>query len=164
MFLATIGYEGLSTDAFFGELVGNRVQTIVDVRELPLSHKRGFSKSSLAARAAELRMGYVHAQALGCPKQIRHEYRADRDWGRYTRRYLAYLGQQDAALGVLAERVKVERCCLLCFEGDHRFCHRHYVADALARLMGDGLSIIHLAPAVTGTAAWLQPLAGISPL
>jgi uncharacterized protein (DUF488 family) len=42
--LFTIGYEGRSLDVLIDELVGAGVERLVDVRELPLSRRRGFSK------------------------------------------------------------------------------------------------------------------------
>lgn len=38
--LFTLGYEGLSIDAFIARLQAAQVKTIVDVRELPLSRKK----------------------------------------------------------------------------------------------------------------------------
>lgn len=80
--LFTFGYEGLDIDAFVARVQGAGVQAIVDVRELPLSRKKGFSKSALrdALRAAGL--DYFHVPALGCPKEIRTRYKVDGDWAR----------------------------------------------------------------------------------
>ena len=46
----TIGYEGLSLEEFFGLLREGRVERIVDVRQMPLSRKKGFSKNVLRER------------------------------------------------------------------------------------------------------------------
>ena len=46
--LMTIGYEGLELSEFFALLKHSKVSMIVDVRELPLSRKRGFAKAALA--------------------------------------------------------------------------------------------------------------------
>ncbi|WP_317134813.1 DUF488 family protein [Rhodoferax lithotrophicus] len=45
--LFTLGYEGLVLDAFIARLQAAQVKTVVDVRELPLSRKKGFSKISI---------------------------------------------------------------------------------------------------------------------
>ncbi|MBK6650144.1 MAG: DUF488 domain-containing protein [Betaproteobacteria bacterium] len=45
--LFTLGYEGLTIDAFIARLQAAQVKTVVDVRELPLSRKKGFSKTGL---------------------------------------------------------------------------------------------------------------------
>lgn len=45
--LFTLGYEGLVIDAFIARLQAAQVKTVVDVRELPLSRKKGFSEISI---------------------------------------------------------------------------------------------------------------------
>ena len=142
--LMTIGYEGLSLDQFFRLLRHGEVQTLVDVRELPLSRKPGFSKSALSAAVTSHGLSYVHAAPLGCPRDVRHAYRADGDWARYTQRFAEHMDTQQEAVMELAERVQSERCCLLCFEADPNFCHRSFVADRVALAVGPTLIVTHL--------------------
>lgn len=144
MQLMTIGYEGLTSSEFFKLLLTNRVQTIIDVRELPLSRKPGFSKTVLSQAAMSHNLKYVHLSALGCPREIRHAYRADENWARYTKRFLAYLKTQNETVQALAVRVLSERCCLMCFEADPNFCHRSYVAGQIASITGSSLHVVHL--------------------
>lgn len=144
MVLTTIGYEGLSIDDFLKILRENFITTIVDVRELPLSHKTGFSKSALTVHASLHEISYIHARALGCPREIRHDYRADNDWDRFSERYLDYLETQISEIEILSELVQNEKCCLLCYEADPLHCHRSYVAEAVSDLTGDKLNVIHL--------------------
>ncbi len=144
MKLMTCGYEGLVPEQFFELLKANKVQTIVDVRELPISHKPGFAKSALAAGAAKHKLRYVHMPALGCPRDIRHDYRADRDWARYKKRFTAYLKTQKEAVQELADLAKRERCCLLCFEADAAYCHRSFVAQQVAGVVGKAMGVEHL--------------------
>lgn len=138
----TIGYEGLTPPEFFGILERCNVSTLVDVRELPISRRRGFAKSVLADALEKRGISYVHAPALGCPREIRHGYRGDCDWQRYTHKFKRYLGTQADALQDLAQLIAQERCCLMCFEEDFNFCHRKYVAEAVAPLV-DGLVRVH---------------------
>ena len=142
--MMTLGYEGLTQDSFFRVLRANYVQTIVDIRELPISRKRGFSKSSLADSARWNSMQYIHIGELGCPKFIRHDFRADKDWERYVRRFSAYLDTQDVAMMKLAQRVMQENCCLICFEANFRLCHRSIVSERLTRFLQSDLKVIHL--------------------
>ena len=44
------------------------IETVVDVRELPLSRKPGFSKKTLAATLNLSGLDYVHISALGLPE------------------------------------------------------------------------------------------------
>src|ERR1035437_7627246 len=64
---------------------------------------------------------------LGCPKEIRHDYRDDGDWARYSRRFKSYLETQGGAIERLIEWAGEEQCCLLGLEADYNFCHRSYV-------------------------------------
>jgi uncharacterized protein (DUF488 family) len=129
MQLMTIGYEGCTLDPFLQVLTDHKIQTLVDVREFPISRKAGFSKTALSQACLQRNIYYIHLRSLGCPKPIRHDYRADKDWQRFTRRYLTYLATQETPLHDLAKRTQQERCCLLCFEADYRFCHRQFVAE-----------------------------------
>lgn len=47
--LFTLGYEGLTIDAFIARLQAAQVKTVVDVRVLPILRKRGF-QTCLSAR------------------------------------------------------------------------------------------------------------------
>lgn len=140
----TIGYEGLSLDEFFELLHVGLVERIVDVRQMPLSRKKGFSKTALREAAAVRGFEYVHLSALGCPKPIRDAYKADGDWAKYTGSFLAYLATQHEAIQELTQLASAERCCLLCFETDPNTCHRLYVAEHAAQLADGILSVHHL--------------------
>lgn len=140
--LYTLGYEGLSIDEFVARAVQAGVKSIVDVRELPLSRKKGFSKTAFKEALAQSGVAYFHVPALGCPKAIRERYKTDSDWAAYTASFLAYIGTQEPTLRELVKLAKATRACLVCFEADYSACHRTYVARA-ARKLG-GPAIIHL--------------------
>ena len=131
--LMTIGYEGSDIQTFTAELKANGVAALIDVRELPLSRKKNFSKSALSAAMRKSGIQYVHMPALGCPRAIRKAHYVDANWGHYRRRFNAYLQTQRDALLELRNAAKLQRCCLMCFEADYRSCHRSLITDALAR-------------------------------
>ncbi len=160
MLITTLGYEGLDTETFFQILANHHVQTLVDIRELPLSRKRGFSKSALGENANAFGLKYVHIPELGAPRTARHEYRDSDDWAKFSRIYKKHLSLQTESLDKLSAMMKSDICCLVCFEADHFYCHRHYVADALLEKFNGKLKIIHLAASKTTAASWLRPLAG----
>jgi uncharacterized protein (DUF488 family) len=153
----TMGYEGLTSQQFFQVLLKNKVETIVDIRELPLSRKVGFSKKSLAQAAGDYCLEYVHLAALGSPRDIRHDYWHDNDWQRFTRRYKSYLKTQEDSIRELSELIKRERCCLLCFEADHNFCHRIFVAEQLVAKLDGSVKVVHLTPPNLEKAVLLRP-------
>jgi uncharacterized protein (DUF488 family) len=138
----TLGYEGLTIEAFISRLQAAKVKTVVDVRELPLSRKKGFSKTAFCEALRSHGIAYLHAPALGCPKPIRNQYKADGNWKTYTRDFLKYIKTQDAPLRELVKIAQTTPTCLVCFEADYSTCHRTYVARA-ARQLG-GPTITHL--------------------
>ena len=131
--LFTLGYEGLSQKAFVETLVAAGVRGVLDLRELPLSHKPGFSKRGMAKSLAKAGIGYVHLPELGAPKKIRHAYRASGDRTTFIRAYKAHLVGQKPALAEAAVYAKAAPVCLVCFEKDYRLCHRSVVASRVAR-------------------------------
>jgi uncharacterized protein (DUF488 family) len=131
MTVFTIGYEGLDIDAFVALLTEHGIETVVDVRELPLSRKPGFSKKALASVLSVSGLEYVHKVDLGCPKPVRNSYREDGNWKRYTSGFLQHLKTQERAVAELADLARTSTCALLCFEADFNFCHRTMVADAV---------------------------------
>jgi uncharacterized protein (DUF488 family) len=138
----TLGYEGLSLEAFIGHLKTAGVQTVLDVRANPLSRKPGFSKGVFSAALHIAGMMYAHLPALGCPTAVRDRYKRDGDWAAYTRGFLTHLEGRGEALTELARIAGHSASCLVCFEADFNRCHRSYVARAAAKL--GGLRVIHL--------------------
>ncbi len=132
----TIGYEGLSLDTFMALLAAHRIDTVIDIRELPLSRKPGFSKTALALASTAHGHKYVHIAKLGCPKPVRDQHRADNDWTRYTTGFLKHLSTQSPAIAEVSALAANKNCVLLCYEADFNFCHRSMVADAVQRQSG----------------------------
>jgi len=126
------------------------IETVVDVRVLPLSRKPGFSKTALANSLNLSGFEYQHIAELGCPKSVRDGYRADGNWKRYITGFLKYLKTQKDAIDELADLAAYSRCALLCFEADFNFCHRSMVADAVSKK--GGMAITHI-PVVKAVAA-----------
>lgn len=142
MTIFTIGYEGLSIDVFISLLAEHNVETVVDVRELPLSRKAGFSKKSLANMLNLSDFEYVHMANLGCPKPVRNRYREDGNWMHYTEGFLAYLKTQEVAIVELSKLATASNCALLCYEADFNFCHRSMVANAVYDYSGANIKHI----------------------
>lgn len=136
MIVFTIGYEGLNVDTFLSLLAAYGVETIVDIREMPLSRKPGFSKKALAGALNLSGFGYAHMVELGCPKAVRDQYRADGNWKRYTAGFLKHLNAQSIAIIELCDLVETRKCALMCYEADYNFCHRSMVAAAVSEYSG----------------------------
>jgi uncharacterized protein (DUF488 family) len=142
MTLFTFGYEGLSIESFIAHLEEAGVMVVIDVRELPLSRKKGFSKTSFAAALRAADIAYGHLSVFGCPRPIRDQYKRDGDWKRYEKAFNTYLATQSVAVAELAKFSKMTNACLVCFEADFNFCHRSLVAQAVVG--AGGANIIHL--------------------
>jgi uncharacterized protein (DUF488 family) len=141
--LFTIGYEGLTPDELIARLQAAKVDRVVDVRELPLSRRRGFSKSTLAAALERAGIRYQHARALGNPKPFRERYK-DGDVRGGARKYRAHLHNGSyPALVELADALSHQKICLLCVEETHDRCHRAVIAGAIAERL-PRVAIVHL--------------------
>lgn len=156
MTVFTIGYEGLDIDAFMSLLAEHGIDTIVDVRELPLSRKPGFSKKALTNILNISGREYVHMVDLGCPKLVRDRYREDGNWKRYTEGFLKYLKTQDDAIVELSTLAATSNCALLCYEADSNFCHRSMVANAVKDYCGARVTHIKASAKTAKLAAFPQ--------
>lgn len=125
------------------ELKTAAVGVLLDVRELPLSRRRGFSKTSLRQALAGVGIRYEHDRRLGNPQPYRDLYRAgEAEAGAAAYRSHLQNGSSTAVLD-LAERIRTERVCLLCVEDDPELCHRAVIVEALRERLPD-LSVRHL--------------------
>ena len=117
------------------------MRRLVDVRELPNSRRRGFSKKALASALADGGIAYVHARALGNPH--RDLYRA----GRLAEGEAAYRAHLTAPEGqetlAYLHATLDTPTCLLCLEASPEHCHRRLVAEAL-RDRVPGLEVVDL--------------------
>ena len=120
--LYTVGYEGLALDEFLARLRAERIDRLIDIRALPLSRRRGFSKSPLADALAGADIEYVHLRAAGNP------FRKEAD---ALAKYAA--GLDDAVVEEVAETVRGYRAALLCYEADPATCHRAIIAPRVAK-------------------------------
>jgi uncharacterized protein (DUF488 family) len=132
--LLSIGYEGRTAESFADELAAAGVTVLADVRLTPLSRKRGFSKTALAALLAERGIRYMHVRALGNPRDNREPFHAGRVLeGRTRFREVLAEPAADCALDGLAELALTERVAVLCFEAEVDRCHRHVVLEETMR-------------------------------
>jgi len=130
--LYTLGYESSTIDDFIATLKTMGIEKIIDVREYPLSRKRGFSKNTLNAILEANNIEYTHLKGLGDPKEGRDAARAG-DIKKFIRIFSTHMksdkAQQDlnTAIDLAQESVS----CLLCYERMPEDCHRTIVAQAI---------------------------------
>jgi uncharacterized protein (DUF488 family) len=143
MEIFTIGYEKASLGDFIETLRSAEVAMVIDVRDLPLSRRAGFSKRQLAASLEEAGIGYRHLKALGTPKEGRTAHRT-RHYGQFWEIVATQLATEPAkaALAEAATIAERQPTCLMCFEADWKICHRARIIELLDR--EHGLTVRHL--------------------
>ncbi|MFB3305044.1 DUF488 family protein [Pseudomonas sp. AMR01] len=143
MNLYTAGYEGLDIVTFIARLKQAGIDKVLDVREYPLSRKKGFSKKAFAECLVAQGIAYEHSRPLGCPKPIRKQYKEDGNWAVYARDFRAYIRTQGSVLNELLLDATDQRICMVCYEADASFCHRSLIAEA-AQEINESLRPQHL--------------------
>jgi len=141
--LHTIGYEGVSIDAFLEAVERAGVQILIDVRDVPISRKKGFSKSKLSDALQECGIDYLHLKGLGDPKPGRIAAREGRiaDFKKIFKAHMrSEVAQFDLEKAIGAARNRI--ACLMCFEKEHIHCHRCFVAEKMAKKLN--FELVHL--------------------
>jgi len=133
--LFTIGYEGADLSDFLTTLRAVGVTTLLDVRELPISRRKGFSKSALGAAPKGAGIAYQHERLLGSPRDVRHRLKVTGDMKTFLNDYEVHLARQTGLLDELASTLN-GKVALMCYERDVRHCHRRVVAWGLGRRIG----------------------------
>jgi uncharacterized protein (DUF488 family) len=131
--LFTIGYEQTPASAVLDELENAGVKLLVDVRAVAASRRPGFSKNQLAAGLDERGISYLHLRALGTPKNGREAARSGK-FDVLHKIYSAHLKTPEAReqLDELSALVKKSGpICILCYERDHKECHRQWIAEII---------------------------------
>ena len=149
--LYTIGYQGASIEGFIAALKSAGVETLIDVRAVPASRRREFSKTNLAASLEAAGLAYVHLAGLGNPKAGRDAAKSGR-LDDYKRIYSEHLASEPAreALAHAADIAAAAPSCLMCLEADPAHCHRSMAAQRLARDAGFEVENLTGAPAKPG--------------
>lgn len=63
--LFTIGYQGITLEAYLNKLIKNNIKVLCDVRKNALSMKYGFSKSQLKNACNGVGIEYIHIPEVG---------------------------------------------------------------------------------------------------
>ena len=142
--LYTIGYEKRDLAEFLDILMENEVEIIIDIRAVPYSRRKEYSKKILAASLTQAGIEYVHIVELGSPKELRDKVKADDDYDYFFAEYEKYLQTQTEALRRIVNIAGEKNSCLLCYERDVDRCHRRAVADGIRDMAGENIGISHL--------------------
>jgi len=147
MILFTIGYEKLDQRQFMAHLSYHGVDVVADIRKLPVSRKKGFSKTVLGETLNHKGIDYLNYQALGAPKELRDELYKSGNYDRFFQKYENNISDKADHLADILSLVNSGRkVALLCFERNPQICHRKVVAEEIRKLDGNGLKVEHIVP------------------
>ena len=142
--LYTIGYESKNVDDLISQLKSHDISTLVDVREIPISRKKGFSKAIFSEYLNKNGIEYIHLKRLGSPKNIRKELKQNKDYFSFFKKYLEYIKLHRSIINDLYKIILEKDCCIMCYEDLPIKCHRKIICDEIEKIDGNGLKIEHL--------------------
>ena len=106
MDLFTIGYEGIDQRQFLSWLQGHNIDVVADVRNLPLSRKKGFSKTALSDFLVKNKIDYINFRELGAPKELRTFLFQTKDYKTYFKKYKNIVSKNLAAIDTILDTIK----------------------------------------------------------
>jgi uncharacterized protein (DUF488 family) len=144
--LFTIGYEGISLEAYMNKLIRNGVKALVDVRKNAMSMKYGFNKSQLKKACEGVDIQYIHFSEVGIKSSKRKELNTQDDYDRlfedYKQTVLPNTVETQKDIAEVTNEYK--RVALTCFEAESCQCHRRPLAEFLIQNQELNLELIHL--------------------
>ncbi len=128
------GYEKETIKDFLNKLKKEKITTVIDIREKPLSRKNGFSKYILKKLLEESGINYFHFQDLGSPGKLRTQLKQNANYLNFFKEYRRYIHNQPNLIKTVLKVIYNNgRSVLLCFEKEHELCHRSIVASELIK-------------------------------
>lgn len=142
----TIGYEGVSPEAYVNSLIENKVTLLCDVRKNAYSQKFGFTKGELKSALAVAGIDYLHIPELGIVSEKRQELNTDADYRALFDEYeRTTLSEQQGALERLMQLANERgRIAITCFEAEPHQCHRSRIASTLREREDFTIPIKHI--------------------
>ncbi len=144
--LFTIGYQGITLEAYLNKLIKNNIKVLCDVRKNALSMKYGFSKSQLKNACNGVGIEYIHIPEVGIDSEQRQELKTQTDYDILFEEYknLNLKKSIDSQTEILNLLKKNRRIALTCFEADICQCHRKHLSEAITNLKGFKYTLEHL--------------------
>lgn len=133
LWVGSVGYERYPDNReFAGRVRDAGVERLIDVRQLPISRRRGYAKTALSGALAEVGVEYVHVKSLGNPKPFRDLYKTGRVKDGQERYRAHLLDNHRGDLDRLVSLLREKRSALMCVEHNPATCHRTVITEALS--------------------------------
>lgn len=131
--LFTIGYQGRELAEVIAMLSAAGIDRVIDIRELPLSRRRGFSKTPLGEALREAGIEYMHMRAAGNPyRKQKDELPREELLAKYER----HIAHAVDVVDLVVDAARGHRAALLCYELEPHECHRSMLAPRVAKKLG----------------------------
>jgi uncharacterized protein (DUF488 family) len=134
MQLFTLGYEARTLPQLIRLLEAEGITRLVDVRERPISRRKGFSSTALFEACRKAQIVYEWQRELGNPEEIRALWKnGSLDEGK--RKYAKLIANgRSRAVERLVQLTAVDAVAIMCLEEDHELCHRSLIAERALEL------------------------------
>lgn len=144
--LFTIGYEGISLEAYLNKLLLQDVRLLCDVRKNSFSMKYGFTKNQLQYACEQVGIAFVHIPELGIESQKRKGLKTPGDYEKLFDEYecTTLVENRSSLLQLIDLLEKYGRIAITCFEAHHSVCHRGRIVAALEEKQDWNVSVGHL--------------------
>ena len=126
----SIGYEKRTPREFLDILKAHSVTTLIDVREAPISRKKGFSKTALSEYLTAAGITYIHLRAAGNPYR-----KLKQDIDQCLDLYSQHLTDHPEVVDLVHDALPSGPAAVMCYERLHEMCHRSVLLGALATHM-----------------------------
>lgn len=124
--IISIGYEQRSITELIDILKDHHVERLLDVRELPLSRRKGFSKKALSSSLEEAGIEYQHLRAAGNPhRKLKGSIQ------QCLQLYGSHLEEHPEIIELVGAELSEAPIAMLCYERQHDECHRSVLLDKL---------------------------------
>ena len=145
MNIYTIGFTSKTAREFFEAL--NRVDAryLLDIRLHNNSQLAGFTKKGNIEYFTQqlTRLTYLELPALAPADEMFRQYRDDKDWPLYEKRYMRLMLERNIT-DEIDRRLFEDGATLLCTEPTPEKCHRRLAAEFLKEHLFHGSNIVHL--------------------
>lgn len=145
MDIYTMGFTQKSAENFFGKIIDNKIELLLDVRLNNQSQLAGFTKGKDLKYFLRAICGcdYQHDIIYAPTKDILQAYKKKEiSWEEYEARYNKLITKRNLADDFQKKCKQYERVLLLCSEPTPECCHRRLLAEYLSKKLE--CDIIHI--------------------